>query len=175
MKNATWADCAAFHGHECGGLTIGYKAALYAIELLGLEFSPDEELCCISENDACGVDAIQVMLGCSAGKGNLMFHLTGKQAFSFYERRSGRSVRLVLRDRPEGMSREESFRYLQSRAPAELFDVKPAQIPLPEGARIFKSVKCASCGETFAENFARSSNGKLYCPDCLPPYSRFSV
>ena len=39
MKNATWADCAAFHGHECGGLTIGYKAALYAIELLGLEFS----------------------------------------------------------------------------------------------------------------------------------------
>lgn len=175
MKNATWADCAAFHGHECGGLTIGYKAALYAIELLGLEFSPDEELCCISENDACGVDAIQVMLGCSAGKGNLMFHLTGKQAFSFYERGSGRSVRLVLRDRPEGMSREESFQYLQSRAPAELFDVKPTQIPLPEGARIFKSVKCASCGETFAENFARSSNGQLYCPDCLPPYSRFSI
>ena len=105
MKNATWADCAAFHGHECGGLTIGYKAALYAIELLGLTFSGDEEVCCICENDACGVDAIQVMLGCSAGKGNLMFHLTGKQAFSFYERASGKSVRLVLKPRPEGMTR----------------------------------------------------------------------
>ena len=29
-----WNKCAAFHGHVCGGLTIGYKAALYAIELL---------------------------------------------------------------------------------------------------------------------------------------------
>ena len=32
-----WEKCAAFHGHECGGLTIGYKASLYAIRLLGLE------------------------------------------------------------------------------------------------------------------------------------------
>ena len=175
MKNATWADCAAFHGHECGGLTIGYKAALYAIELLSLDFSDDEEVCCISENDACGVDAVQVMLGCSAGKGNLMFHLTGKQAFSFYERRSGKSVRLVLRPRPEGMSRAESFAYLQSREPSELFDVKPALIPLPEGARIFGSVKCARCGETFAESFARLEGGEILCPDCFEPYSRFGV
>ena len=175
MKNATWSDCAAFHGHECGGLTIGYKAALYAIELLGLEFSGDEEVCCISENDACGVDAIQVMLGCSAGKGNLMFHLTGKQAFNIYERRSGKSVRLVLRDRPVGMSREESFRYLQSREPAELFDVKPVSIPLPEPARIFGSVKCASCGETCAESFVRLADGKPLCPDCYKPYSRSDV
>ena len=34
MKN--WEDCVAFHGHSCGGLTIGYKAALYAMELLEL-------------------------------------------------------------------------------------------------------------------------------------------
>ena len=53
-----WNRCVAFHGHECGGLTIGYKAALYAIDLLGITFSPDEQLVCISENDACGVDAI---------------------------------------------------------------------------------------------------------------------
>ena len=98
MKIKTWADCAEFHGHECGGLTIGYKAALYAIKLLNIGCAEDEEVVCISENDACGVDAIQVMLGCSAGKGNLLFHLTGKQAFNIYERNSGRSVRLVRRD-----------------------------------------------------------------------------
>ena len=79
---------------------------------------------CISENDACGVDAIQVMLGCTAGKGNLLFHLAGKQAFNIYERKSGRSVRLVLRKKPEGLTREESFAYYQSREPEELFDVK---------------------------------------------------
>ena len=58
-----WEKCAAFHGHVCGGLTIGYKAALYAMELLDLTFSSDEQVVCVCENDACGVDAIQVMLG----------------------------------------------------------------------------------------------------------------
>ena len=31
-----WERAVAFHGHTCGGLTIGYKAALYAIRLLEL-------------------------------------------------------------------------------------------------------------------------------------------
>ena len=93
LKN-TWEDCVAFHGHSCPGLTIGYKAALYAIRLLDLSFSEDEEVVCISENDACCVDAIQVMLGCTAGKGNLLFHITGKMAFTFYNRETGKSVRI---------------------------------------------------------------------------------
>ena len=105
----TWKDCVAFHGHECGGLTIGYKASQYAIELLNLEFSSDEQVVCISENDACGVDAIQVMLGCSLGKGNLLFHMRGKSAYSFYNRKTGQSVRLVLKPTPKPMTREESF------------------------------------------------------------------
>ena len=40
MRKKLWEKCVAFHGHECGGLTIGFQAALYAIELLGLK--PDE-------------------------------------------------------------------------------------------------------------------------------------
>ena len=135
----TWNDCVAFHGHECGGLTIGYKASLYAIELLKLEFSADEQVVCISENDACGVDAVQVMLGCSIGKGNLLFHMRGKQAFSFYNRKTGASVRLVLKPKPEGMTREKSFAYYQSCEPKDMFDVKDAVIQLPEKARLFDS------------------------------------
>ena len=37
MNTELWDKCKAFHGHECGGLTIGYKAALYAIKLLDLK------------------------------------------------------------------------------------------------------------------------------------------
>ena len=77
-----WEKCVDFHGHRCGGLRIGYRAAQYAMELLNIGFSDNEQAVCTSENDACGVDAIQVMLGCSIGKGNLLFHMTGKQAFS---------------------------------------------------------------------------------------------
>ena len=43
-KKELWEQCAKFHGHVCGGLTIGYKAALYAMELLELGFSEDEEV-----------------------------------------------------------------------------------------------------------------------------------
>ena len=170
-----WEKCAAFHGHECGGLTIGFKAALYAIELLDLRFSPDEQVVCVTENDACGVDAIQVILGCSVGKGNLLFHLRGKQAFSFYNRATGRSVRLVLKDRPQGMSRQESFAYYQSLSPRDMFDVKETTITLPESARIFQSVKCECCGETTAENMIRLENGRKLCLDCCQAYSRFAV
>ena len=171
----TWQDCVAFHGHECGGLTIGYKASLYAIELLKLDFSADEQVVCISENDACGVDAVQVMLGCSIGKGNLLFHMRGKQAFSFYNRKTGASVRLVLKPRPEGMTKAESFAYYQSREPKDMFDVKDTTIQLPEKARLFDSYVCDCCGETTGANWIRLAGDKKLCLDCYESYNRFCV
>ena len=171
----TWQDCVAFHGHECGGLTIGYKASLYAIDLLNLEFSQDEQVVCITENDACGVDAIQVMLGCSIGKGNLLFHIRGKSAYSFYNRKTGKSVRLVLKSRPEGMTKAESFAYYQSCKPEEMFEVKEATIQLPEKARLFDSYTCECCGETTGANWIRLAGGKKLCLDCYESYDRFNV
>lgn len=171
----TWQDCVAFHGHECGGLTIGYKASLYAIELLNLEFSDDEQVVCIAENDACGVDGIQVMLGCSIGKGNLLFHMRGKQAFSFYNRKTGKSVRLVLKPKPEGMTREESFSYYQGSRPEEMFDVKETTICLPEKARLFDSYVCDCCGEVTGANWIRILGDRKLCLDCCGSYDRFNA
>ena len=171
----TWNDCAQFHGHECGGLTIGYKASLYAIELLNLDFSADEQVVCIAENDACGIDAIQVMLGCSIGKGNLLFHMRGKQAFSFYNRKNGKSVRLVLKPKPEGMTKEASFAYYQECEPAEMFEVKEATICLPEKAWLFDSYTCDHCGETAGTNWIRLVGEKKLCLDCYEAYDRFDV
>ena len=167
-KKALWEQCVEFHGHVCGGLTIGYKASLYAMELLRLNFSQDEEVVCIAENDACGVDAVQVVLGCSVGKGNLLFHIRGKQAFSFFNRKTGKSVRLVLKDRPAFASKEESFAYL-------LFDVKPTVCRIPERARLFRSFPCDCCGEMTAEHMMRLQDGKKLCLDCWKEYDRFQV
>ena len=171
----TWQDCVAFHGHECGGLTIGYKASLYAIELLELDFSADEQVVCIAENDACGVDGIQVMLGCSVGIGNLLFHMRGKSAYCFYNRKNGKSVRLVLKSKPEGMTKAESFAYYQACRPEEMFDVKEATIRLPEKARFFESYTCDCCGETTGANWIRLAGGKKLCLDCYETYDRFDV
>ena len=167
-----WNKCVEFHGHACGGLTIGYKAALYAIEHMGLRLggggnagclSPDEEIVCISENDACGVDAIQVMMGCSVGKGNLLFHMRGKQAFTFFNRKNGESLRLMLKP------------YYQSCQPAEMFDAMDAKLRLPEKARLFDSYACECCGEITGANWIRLAGGKKLCLDCYESYNRFDV
>ena len=170
-----WEKCVEFHGHECGGLAIGYRAALYAEELLKLTYSDDEQVVCISENDACGVDGIQVMLGCSVGKGNLLFHMTGKQAFSIFNRKTGESVRLVLKPKPRQMRKAESFAYYHSTPLEDLFFVKETTIKLPEEARIFQSVVCDGCGEIAAENHIHLENGKKLCEDCYKTYSRFDI
>lgn len=174
-KKVLWEKAAAFHGHVCPGLTIGYRAALYAIDLLELTFSDDEQVVCISENDACGVDAIQVILGCSIGKGNLLFHMTGKQAFSFYNRKTGKSVRLVLNRTNAEMTREQSFNYYHECKQEDMFTVKEAKITLPEQARLFDSYVCECCGETAGANWIRLSGGKKLCIDCCAKYDRFSV
>ena len=97
-----WQKCVAFHGHGCGGLAVGFRAVLYAWELFGSDrTSQDEEIVCIAETDACGVDAIQALMSCTVGKGNLIFNLQGKNAFSFYRRSDGKSFRLVLRPTPD--------------------------------------------------------------------------
>lgn len=179
-----WSKCVEFHGHTCGGLTIGYKAALYATQLLDLRLggggnagclSGDEEIVCITENDACGCDAIQVILGCSVGKGNLLFHMRGKQAFSFYNRKNGKSVRLVLKPSPEGMTKAESFAYYQGLEPKDMFDVKETAIPLPVKAKLFDSYTCACCGEKTGANWIRIMKGKKVCLDCYETYDRFQV
>ena len=163
-----WETCVAFHGHACGGLAVGFRAALYAMELLGLDGrAEDEEIVCVAENDACGVDAIQVILGCSVGKGNLLFHICGKQAFSFYDRGSGRSVRLVLKEKPREMTKAESFAYYQACEPREMFDVKETFLALPRKAETFGSARCGCCGEMTGEKWLREAGGKKLCPDCL--------
>ena len=167
-----WEKCVAFHGHGCGGLAVGFRAVRYAWELLEENrTSEDEELVCIAETDACGVDAIQALLGCTVGKGNLLFHMQGKNAFSFFRRRDGRSFRLVLRHTPD-KTKEERLNWLMDGDYHEMFDVKPVQQPLPEKARIFKTCTCAKCGERVAESFVHLENGQTLCSACCRPYTR---
>ncbi len=171
-KKSLLDKAVSFHGHSCGGLMIGFRAALYAIELLNItESSKDEEIVCVTENDSCGVDAVQAILGCSAGKGNLIFRMRGKQAYSFFNRKNGKHVRLVLKDLNFASS-EEKLDFMATAKDEEIFDVKEPPFDLPETALIFKSHKCALCGEMTAEPWLRLQDGKALCMDCIKEYSR---
>ena len=73
---------------------IGYRVAQIALRELHVERAEDEELVAICENDACGVDAVQVLTGCTAGKGNLILRDWGKQVFTFGRRSDGNLLRV---------------------------------------------------------------------------------
>ena len=100
MRKQLWMDSIKFHGHQCPGLAIGFRAAELASELMSLTYSKDEEVICISENDACGVDAIQYITGCTVGKGNLIFKNVGKMAFTFLNRETNEGYRFLLNPLP---------------------------------------------------------------------------
>ena len=57
----------------------------------------DEDIVAVAEPDTCAVDAIQVLTGCTVGKGNLVLLGIGKMGFSFYRRRDGKAVQIVGR------------------------------------------------------------------------------
>ena len=130
-KESLYKKCVDFHGHSCGGLLIGFRAALCAMEQFGIsEPSPDEELVCIAENDACGIDAIQALLGCTAGKGNLILRLRGKQAFTFYDRTKNKSLRISPQKRKSMSScaKRPHARYSRSKRRSSLCLRRPASM-----------------------------------------------
>jgi formylmethanofuran dehydrogenase subunit E len=167
-----WEKARAFHGHECPGLAIGVKACEAAVEKMGLSPAFDEEIVCITENDACGVDAIQALMGCTMGKGNLIYKGTGKQAFTFINRGTGKAMRFYLKAKNNGMERPQYQAYLLDAPVDEVFDCKLVDITLPEHARLFSSVVCEVCGETAPEHKIRLQENKKVCLDCFREYNR---
>ncbi|MDQ7093763.1 FmdE family protein [Desulfosporosinus sp. PR] len=171
-EKTAWEKVVEFHGHECPGLAIGYKACEAALKKMGIRFSPDEEIVCVTENDACGVDAVQVITGCTLGKGNLLYKGTGKMAFSFYNRASGESLRMIIKPFDGEMDRQQRQEYILNTSVDQLFSFSKPTFVLPEKARIFTTVVCDICGEGAAEHKIRLHDGKKLCLDCFQDYSR---
>ncbi len=93
-----FSEVTRFHGHVCPGSAIGYKAADAGLNELKSSMSEDEEIFAVVENDSCAVDAVQVLTGCTFGKGNLVFKDHGKQVYTFINKNSNDAVRVSLND-----------------------------------------------------------------------------
>ena len=172
MDTESLQKAVEFHGHLCPGLAIGIRAVEALRQDAGLAAVPYGKLVCVTENDACGVDAIQCLLGCSAGKGNLVFRPVGKHAYSFFDRESGRALRLCLRVDKGDMTRDAWQEALLSLPVEDLFARSQPSYAVPEAPRLFASVVCEICGEAVAEPMIRLEGGKHVCLDCLHAYDR---
>jgi len=176
----------AFHGHSCPGLAFGIRAGEWAIHEFGR--AADEEIVAVVETDMCAVDAIQYLVGCTFGKGNFIFLDYGKNAFSFFRRSDGKNARLMsrsdllldLREEENTLASDDAKGREQIRQRMverimhakfeSIFSIGPAQIAIPEKARIHKSIRCDACGElTMATRIlcdAELTGGRNLCIPC---------
>ena len=183
-----------FHGHVCPGLAIGYRAAKAGMEWLSTKRAEDEEVVAIVETDACGADAIQVLTGCTFGKGNFFHRDYGKQVFTLLGRKIGRGVRLGLRAgalelserhrqlldriREDSATAEErrefqqlhqvKSREIMEKPLLDLFDMKEVSPAVPPKAKIEPSKPCQICGEPTMGSKLQKHDGKEICRSCYP-------
>ena len=138
-----------FHGHSCPGLAIGVLVSKYILEHMG-DFSIDEELVAVVENDNCSVDAIQALLGTTFGKGNLKHLDYGKNNYTFYNRTNKKAVKFIMNVSSFGerdLSRKERIEKLMNSNPEDIFEIKEVDFNPPEMAEIHQSTICDKCGE----------------------------
>ena len=184
--------CISFHGHLCPGLVYGYRVAQTAMALLGLHRSHDEEVVAISENDSCAVDALQVVLGTSAGKGNLIVKDYGKNAYTILNRTTGKAYRFARKAtyRYQGdaarefaalekavadgtATEQQKMRQkllksidLLSKPFEEVFTTEAVDAAMPAYAPLAPSQACARCGEMTMATKMVAVGGQNLCRPC---------
>lgn len=189
---AQWKQSVDFHGHACAGLAAGYRVARIALDYFGGCRDEDEELVAVVENDSCAVDAIQVVTGCTFGKGNLWFKDYGKNAYTFFSRERKKGLRISVSPKAwihsrefqeiwqkiaSGSASEDDYRRLREIQEANIRHVfkmpeedfctkKEVGFNPPERARIFRSLVCSACNEQVSEHRARIMNGLAVCIPC---------
>jgi formylmethanofuran dehydrogenase subunit E len=185
--------CVSFHGHICPGLVYGYLVAKEAMKLMNLGRATDEEIVAICENDSCAVDAFQVLLGTTAGKGNLIIRDFGKNAYTILSRSGQKAYRFARKDRYEyqgkakgvfdrmeaaiaaGMASEDDRRDMKRLKVEDLlmrsfegvFTITEVPFDEPHYAPLVRSEPCAICGDmTMATRMINLTGGGRACIPC---------
>lgn len=181
-----------FHGHICPGLLMGIRVAEFALQELQVDPDVDEELLAVVETNSCGVDAIQAILGCTFGKGNLIFKDYGKNVYTIASREKGRTLRIAQKfggnrgpesgryrelvrkaslTEAEAAEKEDLitaiFERLMSTPFEDLFDWKEIDFEFPDKARIHATIQCVICGEGVMDIKTTETAQGPVCPGCL--------
>lgn len=192
----TFLESAFFiHGHLCGGMPLGFRAGVAALQALGTEreLNMDQQVLvetATGHGAVCFADGVQLATGCTFGKGLMERAGYGKWALTLMDRTDGRAVRVAVR--PEVIQRSFASAFVQQRSQGvratevplelsrplvenllkhteqELFQISEVfEQPLPAAKRsTFTLVTCALCGEAVAENRARLRDGQPVCIPC---------
>lgn len=184
------------HGHKCPAMPLGLRAGAAAMNALAVARSKDKELSVLLElGDAhcahCFADGVQMITGCTFGKGNIRKAGYGKFGLTLTEQATGRSVRVVPRAEAQLAGRRtpyfQEFRVRgipASRVPDEVVDpvieqvmTAPQERLLAVGAEFridvaqptdtFATDVCECCGELVIERYLRIDGERMVCIPCL--------
>ena len=184
-----------FHGHKCPAMPNGLRVAEAAMNKLGVERTGDSYLHAIVELGknhcaTCFADGVQVITGCTFGKGNIERSHKGKWGLTLIDKRTNKAVRAYPKASAMMQTKETSFfkDYREKGVPptqvpdevvqplvekvmnapqemimkvSEVFDYQ-----WQEPKHTYSSIVCESCGEMVIEKYTIKKNGKTICKDC---------
>ncbi|MCD4816394.1 MAG: TraR/DksA C4-type zinc finger protein [Methanosarcinales archaeon] len=192
IEESVIENAVRFHGHQCPGLAVGIRVSEVVLRELGKP-ARDEEMVAIVENNSCGVDAIQLLTGCTFGKGNLVFNDFGKSVYTFINRETNKALRISInkdaydtdeehrnlfakvRNKTASESERELFTQKHIKKSNEILDLPEDKLmtieqvePEPvQKARIHESLDCVMCNEPVMETRVRLLNGEAHCIPCF--------
>jgi formylmethanofuran dehydrogenase subunit E len=183
------------HGHKCPAMPMGLRVGAAAINALGVERAADGQLLALVElgEDHCATcfaDGVQMITGCTFGKGNIRKLHYGKWGLTLVDVASGRAVRVTPLAETMLANKQTAFfkDYREKGVPASKV---PPEIVQPmidhvlsvsddkllEISEIFEhqvtphkhsftSFVCENCGEMTVEGYGRVSGDKHLCIPC---------
>lgn len=186
----------AFHGHKCPAMPMGLRVGAAAMNKLGIGRTGDGEWEALVEigDDHCATcfaDGVQVITGCTLGKGNIKKTNIGKWGLTLINKKTQEAVRVVPKGEAMLRNKESVFMrdYRSKGVPATQVPdavVQPmiqnvmsqpedlllnigdvVAYPYQQKAHSFDGFICEECGEMVVEQFGRIKGDKKVCISCL--------
>jgi formylmethanofuran dehydrogenase subunit E len=162
---------ADFHGHICGGIVMGTRMSLAAMNALGLKPGvKNKNLIVYAEIDRCMTDAIQSVTGCSLGHRSLKHVDYGKFAATYINTDTGKAVRATVKEHfSNGGSMEESLKRIALIPDSQLVTLEDVTVSIPENdlpGLPKAEATCAECGELIMDGRDVKKGGKVMCRAC---------
>jgi len=184
-----------FHGHKCPAMPLGMRVAAAAMNKLGVERAKDGQLIALIETGenhfaTCFADGVQMITGCTFGKGNIQKLNYGKWGLTLIDKKSGKAVRITPKAETIANSKKSKFftdyrskGIPASQAPAEVVEPMIERVMNVDEEQIlnigevfdyewhdhphtFESFICEECGEMVVETYGRIKGNKKVCIPC---------
>jgi formylmethanofuran dehydrogenase subunit E len=184
-----------FHGHKCPAMPLGLRMGAAAMNALGVGRAEEGQLLALVELGEehcshCLADGIQMITGCTFGKGNIRQLGYGKFGLTLVDRATRRAVRVVPRAQAQNAMKQTAYftEYRVKGIPASQVPdevVEPLiqnvlaapeeeilvvgderRFDMPKSSETFASFVCERCGENVVEKYGRVIGQQKVCMPC---------